>query len=178
MSRPARRQLVLLLLGVAFVAAAGAWLMRRVPPSGEIAREPEIRKSAVPAPGGAGQPGAAVRSTADLRLNPVANELPDHRSARDQKDAVVKSWGTFIEAQKVRLGAEAFDPAVRRWLARPRVKELLEEWKALEQAWPERSEDQRAAQLPRIEAMWREGMAELAAELTAAGHPTTLPEAR
>ena len=104
--------------------------------------------------------------------------MPDHRTAKEQKDAVVKGWGKFIEAQKARIGAVAFDPAAQRWLARPRVKELLEEWKALEQAWPERSEDQRAAQLPRIEAMWREGMAELAAELTAAGHPTTLPEAR
>jgi hypothetical protein len=91
---------------------------------------------------------------------------------------VVKSWGKFTEAQKARLGAEAFDPAVKRWLARPRLQELLEEWKALEQAWPERSEDQRSAQLPQIEAMWREAMAELAAELTAAGHPTTLPEPR
>ena len=177
MPPPARRRLILLLLVLALLAA-GAWLMRRVPPSGETARGPETGKTTAPTTGRAVPPGAAVRSTAGLRLDPGANELPDHRTAKEQKDAVVKGWGKFIEAQKAKVGAVAFDPAAQRWLARPRVKELLEEWKALEQAWPERSEDQRAAQLPRIEAMWREGMAELAAELTAAGHPTTLPEAR
>ncbi|MEY2750805.1 MAG: hypothetical protein RLZZ550_776 [Verrucomicrobiota bacterium] len=177
MPSPARRRLVLVLLVVALFAA-GAWLLQRVPPATEVASSPETRKAAAPATGPSAQPGAAVRSTIGLRLDPGANELPDHRTAKEQKEAVVKGWGKFIEAQKDKVGAAAFDPAAKRWLARPRVQALLEEWKALEQAWPERSEDQRAAQLPRIEAMWREGMAELAAELTAAGHPTALPEPR
>jgi hypothetical protein len=176
MPSPVRR-LILLLLVLALLAA-GAWLLQRVPPATGVASSPATSKASAAAPGPAAPPGAAIRSTAGLRLDPVANELPDHRTAKEQKEAVVKGWGKFIEAQKDKLGAAAFDPVAKRWLARPRVQELLEEWKALEQAWPERGEEQRGAQLPRIEAMWREGMAELAAELTAAGHPTELPPPR
>jgi len=175
MSRPFAHRFVLCFLAISLGAAALYWLTRRVPPSAA----PAGRSAATPAAntpiGAAGKPVGTVRSTAALRLDPGTNELPDHRTAKEQKDAVVKHWGNFIEGEKARLGAATFDPVARRWLARPRVRQLLEEWKALEQAWPERSEEQRAAQLPQIEAMWREGMAELAAELTVAGHPTELP---
>lgn len=113
-----------------------------------------------------------------MKLDRVENLLPDHRSAKAQKDEVVKQWGDFLNAEKARLGAATFDPLAKRWLERPRLKGLIEEWKALEQAWPERNEQERDAQLPRIRAMWSEAMAEFAAELAAAGHVTALPEPR
>jgi hypothetical protein len=175
MSRPAPRRLILFILAICLGAAALYWLTRRVPPSAATAGRSAATPAANSSARSPASPAGSVRSTATLRLDAGTNELPDHRTAKEEKDAVVKHWGRFIEGEKARLGAEIFDPAARRWLARPRVRELIEEWKTLEQGWPERSEDQRAALLPRIEAMWREGMGELAAELTASGHPTTLP---
>lgn len=119
---------------------------------------------------------SATRSTAGLSLDRAENILPDHRTAKEQKDEIVKQWGEFLNAEKARLGAATFDPLAKRWLERPRLKALIEEWKSLEQAWPERSEQERDGQLPRIRAMWNEAMTEFAAELAAAGHATTLPE--
>lgn len=153
------------------------WLTRRVDPrlpepSAETHRPASSR---VAPPAGSS---SAIRSTAGLKLDPSGNQLPDHRSAKAQKDDIVRHWGEFLRTEKARLGAETFDPLAKRWLERPRLKALIEEWKALEQAWPERSEQERDGQLPRIRAMWNEAMSEFAAELTAAGHPTALPEPR
>jgi hypothetical protein len=166
-------------LGLAAGAALLAlfWLTRRVDPRTPEPSAAGLRPATSRAAPSSG-PSTAVRSTAGLKLDRAENLLPDHRSAKAQKDEVVKQWGDFLNAEKARLGAETFDPLAKRWLERPRLKALIEEWKALEQAWPERSEQERDGQLPRIRAMWNEAMSELAAELAAAGHPTTLPAPR
>jgi hypothetical protein len=166
-------------LGLAIGAALLAlfWLTRRVDPHSPEPSASALRPASSRAAPSSG-PSSAVRSTAGLKLDRAENLLPDHRSAKTQKDEVVKQWGDFLRAEKARLGAETFDPLAKRWLERPRLKALIEEWKALEQAWPERSEQERAGQLPHIRAMWTEAMSELAAELAAAGHPTTLPAPR
>jgi hypothetical protein len=176
--RPTRRRSALI-LGLAIGAALLAlfWLTRRVDPHSPEPSASALRPASSRAAPSSG-PSSAVRSTAGLKLDRAENLLPDHRSAKTQKDEVVKQWGDFLRAEKARLGAETFDPLAKRWLERPRLKALIEEWKALEQAWPERSEQERAGQLPHIRAMWTEAMSELAAELAAAGHPTTLPAPR
>lgn len=176
--RPTRRRSALI-LGLAAGAALLAlfWLTRRVDPRTPEPSAAGLRPATSRAAPSSG-PSTAVRSTAGLKLDRAENLLPDHRSAKAQKDEVVKQWGDFLNAEKARLGAETFDPLAKRWLERPRLKALIEEWKALEQAWPERSEQERDGQLPRIRAMWNEAMSELAAELAAAGHPTTLPAPR
>ena len=176
--RPTRRRSALI-LGLAAGAALLAlfWLTRRVDPRTPEPSAAGLRPATSRAAPSSG-PSSAVRSTAGLKLDRAENLLPDHRSAKAQKDEVVKQWGEFLKAEKARLGAETFDPLAKRWLERPRLKALIEEWKALEQAWPERSEQERDGQLPHIRAMWTEAMTELAAELTAAGHPTTLPAPR
>ena len=168
-----------LILGLAIGAALLAlfWLTRRVDPRTPEPSAAALRPATSRAAPSSG-PSTGVRSTAGLKLDRAENLLPDHRSAKAQKDEVVKQWGEFLKAEKARLGAETFDPLAKRWLERPRLKALIEEWKALEQAWPERSEQERDGQLPRIRAMWNEAMSELAAELAAAGHPTTLPAPR
>lgn len=176
--RPTRRRSALI-LGLAAGAALLAlfWLTRRVDPRTPEPSAAGLRPATSRAAPSSG-PSTAVRSTAGLKLDRAENLLPDHRSAKAQKDEVVKQWGDFLNAEKARLGAETFNPLVQRWLARPRLKALIEEWKALEQAWPERSEQERDGQLPHIRAMWTEAMTEFAAELAAAGHPTTLPAPR
>lgn len=176
--RPTRRRSALI-LGLAAGAALLAlfWLTRRVDPRTPEPSAAGLRPATSRATPSSG-PSTAVRSTAGLKLDRAENLLPDHRSAKAQKDEVVKQWGDFLNAEKARLGAETFDPLAKRWLERPRLKALIEEWKALEQAWPERSEQERDGQLPHIRAMWTEAMTEFAAELTAAGHPTTLPAPR
>ena len=176
--RPTRRRSALI-LGLAAGAALLAlfWLTRRVDPRTPGPSAAGLRPATSRAAPSSG-PSTAVRSTAGLKLDRAENLLPDHRSAKAQKDEVVKQWGDFLNAEKARLGAETFNPLVQRWLARPRLKELIAEWNSLEQAWPERSEQERDGQLPHIRAMWTEAMTELAAELTAAGHPTTLPAPR
>lgn len=175
MPLPLSRRLLALLLLVALLAGAVLWLWQRVPPAVGTAHAPKPAAAINPKGNPGANPFTPVRSTAKLRLDPTTNELPDHRTAKEQKDAVVKRWGDYLQAEKARVGASVFDPAVQRWVARPRIKELIEEWKALEQAWPERSEEQRVEQLPHIEAMWREAIGELAAELAAVGHPAELP---
>lgn len=176
--RPLRRRSGLI-LGLAIGAALLAlfWLTRRVDPRTPEPSAAGLRPATSRAAPSSG-PSTAVRSTAGLKLDRAENLLPDHRSAKAQKDEVVKQWGDFLNAEKARLGAETFDPLAKRWLERPRLKALIEEWKALEQAWPERSEQERDGQLPHIRAMWTEAMTEFAAELAAAGHPTTLPAPR
>jgi hypothetical protein len=176
--RPTRRRSALI-LGLAAGAALLAlfWLTRRVDPRTPEPSAAGLRPATSRAAPSSG-PSTAVRSTAGLKLDRAENLLPDHRSAKAQKDEVVKQWGDFLNAEKARLGAETFDPLAKRWLERPRLKALIEEWKALEQAWPERSEQERDGQLPHIRAMWTEAMTEFAAELAAAGHPTTLPAPR
>lgn len=169
-----RRIWLLVVLGGAALLAA-YWLTRRVEPRSAA----PVGPAASPAPArptAAKGPVGAARSSAGLSLERADNILPDHRTAKEQKDAIVKEWGEFLNAEKARLGAATFDPLAKRWLERPRLKALIEEWKSLEQAWPERSEQERDGQLPRIRAMWNEAMTEFAAELAAAGHATTLPE--
>jgi hypothetical protein len=175
--RPRGRRAWLIVILTALALAALFWLTRRVDP------RPAATTQAAPSPttshpNRAPGPANPTRSTAGLKLAEPDNILPDHRTAKEQKDEIVKQWGEFLNAEKARLGAATFDPLAKRWLERPRLQALIEEWKALEQAWPERSEQERDGQLPRIRAMWTEAMAEFAAELGAAGHPTTLPEPR
>jgi len=178
LERPARRRGLLGLTALLGVALVGALCWRG---------QPKQRTEGAPAPGQATRAGnpsthptvsLAARSTAQLKLDQQANIAPDHLTAKEQKEAVVKQWGEFLKTEKTRLGAETFDPLAKHWLERARVRTLIEEWKTLEQAWPERTEQERAEQLPRIQAMWQEAMEEFAAELTAAGHPTILPTPR
>jgi hypothetical protein len=176
---PARRvrtrTWLLLLVGAALLALL--WPSRWVAPrAAKTARSPQ--PLAEPGPTPATHLAGGTRSTAGLSIPAGENILPDHRTAKEQKDEIVKQWGEFLNAEKARLGAATFDPLAKRWLERPRLQALIEEWKALEQAWPERSEPERDAQLPRIRAMWTEAMTEFAAELAAAGQATTLPAPR
>lgn len=162
---------------VLVVLGAAWWLTRRVEPrpaGTAVAPSP----TSVPPPTRAPSPPGATRSSAGLKLAPSENILPDHRTAKEQKDEIVKGWGEFLNAEKSRLGATTFDPLAKRWLERPRLQALLEEWRALEQAWPERTEQERDGQLPRIRAMWQEAMTEYAAELAAAGLAPALPGPR
>ena len=177
-SRPWRRRgwlIAILVTGVLLLAIF--WLTRRVDPRLPEHSSAAYQPTAFRAAPSAG-PSSAVRSTAGLKLDRAENLLSDHRSAKAQKDEIVRQWGEFLKTEKARLGAETFDPLAKRWLERPRLKGLIEEWKALEQAWPERSEQDRDGQLPRIRAMWNEAMTEFAAELAAAGHTTALPEVK
>lgn len=169
-----RRTWLLVVLGGAVLLAA-YWLTRRVEPRSSTPASPAASPAPARPTAAKGTVGAA-RSSARLRLDRAENILPDHRTAKEQKDEIVQRWGEFLNAEKARLGAAAFDPLAKRWLERPRLKALIEEWRSLEQAWPERSEQERDGQLPRIRAMWDEAMTEYAAELAAAGHATTLPE--
>jgi len=162
-------------LGAIILAALGAvwWLTRRVEPRpAGAAAAPSPTATTLPAR--APSPSGATRSSAGLKLAPGENILPDHRTAKEQKDEIVKGWGEFLNAEKSRLGAATFDPLAKRWLERPRLQALLEEWRTLEQTWPERTEQERDGQLPRIRAMWQEAMTEYAAELAAAGHAPAL----
>jgi hypothetical protein len=175
--RPRGRRVWLIVLLTALALATLFWLTRRGDPRPAATTKADPNP-ATSHPNRAPGPANRARSTADLKLARADNILPDHRTAKEQKDEIVKQWGEFLNAEKARLGAATFDPLAKRWLERPRLQALIEEWKSLEQAWPERSEQERDGQLPRIRAMWTEAMTEFAAELGAAGHPTTLPEPR
>ena len=60
---------------------------------------------------------------------------------------------------------QVFDAAAKRWGEDPKTKALVAEWKEVEAAWKTQDEAAKAAQLPRMQAMWKEAMGLLREEV-------------
>jgi hypothetical protein len=63
------------------------------------------------------------------------------------------------------MNKAVFDDAAKRWNAQPRVKELIAQWKEVEEAWKTQDDEAKAAVVPRMEAMWKEALGLLREEV-------------
>ena len=64
--------------------------------------------------------------------------------------------GEIQEMQQ--MNKAVFDDAAKRWNAQPRVKELIAQWKELEEAWKTQEDEAKEAVVPRMESMWKEAL--------------------
>ncbi len=58
-----------------------------------------------------------------------------------------------------------FNAAAKRWNAQPRVKELIAQWKQVEESWKTQDDEANAAIVPQMEAMWKEAIGLMRAEV-------------
>ena len=151
----ARRPLLngLLLLGL--VAAAVSWF---------ASAPPEDKRASARAtkPTGGGKSAGLRKIGAPRSANAlVPSDQPDvsadGRPPDARREAVIRTGlGELQEMQQ--LNKAVFDDAAKRWNAQPRVKELIAQWKEIEEAWKTQDDDAKAAVVPRMEAMWKEAI--------------------
>ena len=159
----ARRPLLSTLLVLAAVGVALAWWV------GDSDEKPsaKARSGAVrPAEGKSPVKGAvgAPRSARSLGLDAQADIIVDSRPPDARRENIIREGMGTIQELKF-MHPQVFDGAAKRWGEDPKVKALVEEWKTIEAGWKTQDEAAKAAQLPRMQAMWSEAMALLRAEV-------------
>jgi len=159
----ARRPLLSGFLLLASICIALAWLFSGqdagTKPSGRVGGDRgEAGKSA--AKGAIGKP----RSLQGLTVDDKSVISADARSPNVRRDSIVR-MGVGEVQEMNQMNSAVFDDAVKQWNAQPRVKALVAEWKELEEAWKTRDDEAKAADVPRIEAMWKEAIGLLRAEV-------------
>jgi hypothetical protein len=160
MSPAARR---LFLLGVlALLAFAGVWWLSQT--AEETKPSPRPTRSAAVIKPGAARPVGAPRSANGLIPSAQADISVDSRPPDARRESIVRTGlGELQEMKQMNLAV--FDAAAQRWNAQPRVKEILAEWKEVEAAWKTQDDEAKAAVVPRMEAMWKEALGLLRAEV-------------
>ncbi len=154
------------LIGLAVIGAlvAGFLALRRS--DGDAARTAAGRP-ALPRPnpaGGAKRAVGAPRSAQGLTLDEKQDVSADARPPNVRREAVIRAGlGEIQEMQQ--MNKATFDEAARRWNAQPRVKELIAQWKDVEEAWKTQDDEAKAAVVPRMEAMWKEALGLLREEV-------------
>ena len=159
----ARRPLLSGFLLLASICIALAWLFSGqdagTKPSGRVGGDRgEAGKSA--AKGAIGKP----RSLQGLTVDDKSDISADARSPNVRRDSIVR-MGVGEVQEMNQMNSAVFDDAVKQWNAQPRVKALVAEWKELEEAWKTRDDEAKAADVPRMEAMWKEAIGLLREEV-------------
>ena len=155
-----RRPLLLGLLALGTLAL-GWWLIRtndEPKPSARLARSAAVTQS------GAARPIGAPRSLQGLTVDNQQDISADARSPNVRRDSIVR-MGVGEVQEMNQMNSAVFDDAVKQWNAQPRVKALVAEWKELEEAWKTRDDEAKAADVPRMEAMWKEAIGLLREEV-------------
>ncbi|MBM3868192.1 MAG: hypothetical protein FJ384_04595 [Verrucomicrobia bacterium] len=158
---PASRRLVL--LGVlAVLALAGGWWFAQTTdepkPSARPARSVVVPKS------GAARPVGAPRSANGLIPSAQEDVSVDSRPPDARRENIIREGIGTIQELKF-MHPQVFDGAAKRWGEHPKTKALVAEWKEIEAGWKTQDEDAKAAQLPRMQAMWDEAMGLLRTEV-------------
>lgn len=155
-----------LLIGLIVLATAGvtlAWWRERsdekAPPTSRP-RAVREREAKPPSKGAAGAP----RSARALGLDAQADISVDSRPPDARRENIIREGLGTIQELKF-MHPQVFDGAAKRWGEDPKVKALVEEWKSIEAGWKTQDEAAKAAQLPRMQAMWSEAMGLLRAEV-------------
>ena len=104
------------------------------------------------------------RSLSGLNLETQKDVPADARPPAEAKAALVRTGLDEIQELK-QLNTAKFDEAAKRWGQTPRVKELIERWKGLEESWKTQDETTQASVVPEMRAMWREALDLLRAEV-------------
>ncbi len=150
----------LTLLGLAAIAIA--WLLTDAP----APRKGQTRatKPAGTARTAASRAVGAPRSTQGLSVDARQDISADGRPPDARREGIIRTGlGEIQELQQ--MNKSVFDDAAKRWNAQPRVKELIAQWKEVEEAWKTQDDEAKAAVVPRMEAMWKEALGLLRAEV-------------
>ena len=110
------------------------------------------------------RPLGSPRSAVGLNLEASKNIEADPRPPAEAKAAIVRTGIDEIQELK-QMNTAKFDEAAKRWGQTPRVKELIERWKGLEESWKTQDEPAQAKVVPEMRAMWREAVDLLRAEV-------------
>jgi hypothetical protein len=159
----ARRPLLSGFLLLASIFIAVAWFFsgpdEATAPSGRAGGvRGEAGKSA--AKGAVGAP----RSLQGLTLDDRADISADARTPNTRRESIIRlGLGELQEMKQMNIAV--FDDAAKRWNAQPRVKEIIAQWKEVEETWKTQDDEAKAAVVPRMEAMWKEALGLLREEV-------------
>lgn len=157
----ASRRLVLLGALAVLVPAGGWWFSRTTDEPKPSARP--ARSAVVPKPGAA-RPVGAPRSANGLIPSVQEDISVDARPPDARRENIIREGIGTIQELKF-MHPQVFDAAAKRWGEHPKTKALVAEWKEIEAGWKTQDEAAKAAQLPRMQAMWAEAMSLLRAEV-------------
>ena len=88
----------------------------------------------------------------------------DGRPPNARRESIVRTGiGELQEMKQMNLAV--FDDAAKRWNAQPRVKEIIAQWKEVEESWKTQDDEAKAAVVPQMEAMWKEALGLLREEV-------------
>jgi len=158
---PALRRPVLLSLLVLGALALGWWFFQTADEPKPSARP---ARSAVVTKPGAARPVGAPRSANGLIPSAQEDISVDSRPPDARRENIIREGLGTIQELKF-MHPQVFDAAAKRWGEDPKTKALVAEWKEVEAAWKTQDEAAKAAQLPRMQAMWNEAMSLLRAEV-------------
>ena len=158
----ARRPLLVVLIVLGLIAAAGIWLSFEATASkATSARSAKsINSAKPPVPRSVGAP----RSAQGLILDAKQDISADARPPNARRESIVRTGiGELQEMKQMNLAV--FDDAAKRWNAQPRVKDIIAQWQAAEAAWKTQDDEAKAAVVPQMEAMWKEALGLLREEV-------------
>lgn len=146
---------------LALVAFAGAWWLFRVDePKGS--RHPA--RPAVTNKPGVARPVGAPRSANGLLPSAQEDISVDSRPPDARRENLIRE-GLGAVQELAFMHPHVFQFAANRWEKDPKTKALVAEWKEIEAGWKTQDEAAKAAQLPRMQAMWKEALDLLRAEV-------------
>ena len=159
----ARRPLLSSLIVLATVGVALAWWLgdsHEKPSATSPARTVRTTDGKSRSKGSGGKP----RSLEGLTLADRPDISIDARPPDARRENIIREGLGTIQELKF-MHPQVFDAAAKRWGEDPKTKALVAEWKEVEAAWKTQDEAAKAAQLPRMQAMWTEAMGLLRAEV-------------
>ena len=159
--KPALRRPVLLSLLALGALALGWWFFKTADEPKPSARP---ARSAVVTKPGAARPVGAPRSANGLIPSAREDISVDSRPPDARRENIIREGLGTIQELKF-MHPQVFDAAAKRWGEDPKTKALVAEWKELEAGWKTQDEAAKAAQLPRMQVMWKEAMSLLRAEV-------------
>jgi len=157
---PLRRPVLLSLLALGALAL-GWWFFQTADepkPSARPARSTVVTKP------GAARPVGAPRSANGLIPSAREDISVDSRPPDARRENIIREGLGTVQELKF-MHPQVFDAAAKRWGEAPKTKALVAEWNDIEANWKTQDEVAKAAQLPRIQAMWKEAMGLLRAEV-------------
>jgi hypothetical protein len=157
---PLRRPVLLSLLALGALAL-GWWFFQTADEPKPSARP---ARSAVVTKPGAARPVGAPRSANGLIPSAQEDISVDSRPPDARRENIIREGLGTIQELKF-MHPQVFDAAAKRWGEDPKTKALVAEWKEVEAAWKTQDEAAKAAQLPRMQAMWKEAMGLLREEV-------------
>ena len=158
---PASRRTVLPGLLALGALALGWWYFQAADtpkPADRPARSAVVNKP------GSARPTGAPRSANGLIPSGQEDVSVDSRPPDARRENIIREGLGTIQELKF-MHPQVFDAAAKRWGEDPKTKALVAEWKEIEAGWKTQDEAAKAAQLPRMQAMWNEAMGLLRAEV-------------